>query len=95
MPIVTFHPSGATREVERGTNLFRATRQAGLPLAASCDAELICGQCNLEVVEGAENLSPPSAKERRVLDGERCYASDRLACGAKVLGNCAVRARYW
>lgn len=95
MPKVTFYPSGMIREVPRGTLLYQAVREAGLPVAASCNAEGVCGQCNLVIVSGGENLSRKGRLEVRLLEKEKHPPEDRISCLVKVLGDCAVRAPYW
>jgi ferredoxin len=95
MPKVTFYPSGRIREVAPGTLLYAAAQAAGLPVASSCNAEGVCGQCNLAIVQGAENLSLKGPLEVRLLEKERHPADDRISCLTKVLGDCAVRAPYW
>lgn len=95
MPKVTFYPSGMIREVPSGTLLYQAAKDAGLPVAASCNAEGVCGQCNLVVRAGAENLSRKAKLEKRLLEKEKHPADDRISCLVKVLGDCTVSAPYW
>lgn len=95
MPIVTFLPSRKTRQVAEGTTLYRAATQAGLPVAASCSEEFVCGKCNMEIVEGAQNLSRQTAPERALLEQERKPATDRVSCKTVVYGDCTVKTSYW
>ena len=93
--LVTFHPSGRTVRIPPGTLLSDATRAAGLPLAAACDDEGVCGHCRLTVSEGAEHLDPPAEHEARRLDEIGAGPNERLACQAKVRGAVTVAAGYW
>jgi len=95
MAIVTFLPSGKTIEVPLGTTLFNAALQAGLPVASSCNAEFVCGRCNMQITVGAENLSPQTEVEKRLLIKEKHASSDRISCQTKVLGDCSVKTTYW
>ncbi|MBM4304084.1 MAG: 2Fe-2S iron-sulfur cluster binding domain-containing protein [Deltaproteobacteria bacterium] len=95
MPIVTFLPSGKTCEVPFGTLLFDAARQADLPVASSCSADNVCGRCNMQVVDGAENLSPQQSTEIKLLQRDKNPTSDRISCMTRVYGDCKVTTRYW
>lgn len=92
---MTFNPSGITLDVIDGTSLFDAARNAGLPVASSCDAEFICGKCNMQVVAGGDAVSRQSEEERALLKKERNPTSDRVSCQTFVHGNCTVSTRYW
>lgn len=94
MPTVTFLPSGRSIEVKPGTTLFRAARECGLPVAASCDEEFICGKCNMTVLEGT-GLSRQTEAERKMLVREGRPVGDRISCKTSVYGDCVVSASYW
>lgn len=95
MPTLTLLPSQKTLEVPIGARLFDVIRDARVPLASSCDGDSICGKCKVEVVAGAEGLSPILPAEakllRRFLD-EGCW---RIACEARVLGDVTITTGYW
>ncbi len=73
---------------------------SGTPLASIADAARAdltfgcrhgtCGTCRIEVREGLENLSPPSAEEKaflaRLPTSNRC----RLACQVRVEGDVTI-----
>jgi uncharacterized 2Fe-2S/4Fe-4S cluster protein (DUF4445 family) len=95
MPIVTFFPSGKTLEVEVGTLLFDAAVLAGLPVASSCQAKSVCGRCDMQVLEGKENLSEQDPKELSLLRRNQKLATNRISCLTRVFGNCTVTTGYW
>ncbi len=95
MPRVYFIPSGKFAEVKPGSTLYQAALQAGLPVAASCDAEFICGKCNMRVVDGASNLSKQTHKEQELLQRESRPVTDRVSCRTAVFGDCTVTTTYW
>ena len=68
-----------TREVEPGTLLGQALRDAGIELAQPCGGRGKCGKCAV-TLEGA--CSEPNEFERR--------AGARLSCQAIVTGDCTV-----
>lgn len=95
MPIVSFQPSGKRIEAQSGETIYSAALRAGLPVASSCSADFVCGRCNMIIVEGAENLSPQSEMELRLLKRDKNPLTDRISCQTKVLGDCTVTTRYW
>ncbi len=77
--------------VEPGTTLLRAAVAAGLDLAHYCGGTCACGTCVVEVVTGAEGLSPLVGNEALVLGDVQRRRGDRLACQARVRGAVTVR----
>jgi ferredoxin len=95
MPTVTFLPSGKQKNVTAGTTLYRAAVAAGLPVAASCSEEFVCGKCNMRVLSGADQLSPQTRPERELLARESRPTTDRVSCHTVVYGDCTVTTPYW
>jgi len=58
-----------------------------LPIGNSCGGIGICNRCRVRIVEGSDNLTPPTRFERD--------SDQRLACQAVVLGDCTVTTSYW
>ncbi|HUP63052.1 MAG TPA: 2Fe-2S iron-sulfur cluster-binding protein [Thermoanaerobaculia bacterium] len=93
--IVTFVPFAREAAAKPDETLLDVARRAGVPLGNSCGAVGICARCKVRVVEGAENLSPPTAIEARI-GAQRGFAADeRMACQAVVNGDCAITTTYW
>ena len=95
MPKVTFHPSGKTIDVPRGTLLFDAAVRVQLPVASSCRAGFVCGKCNMQVVTGGDQLSEQRDPERALLQREKKDITDRISCVTRVYGDCTVSTTYW
>ncbi len=95
MAIVTFHPSGKTIEVEHGTLLFDAALRAGLPVASSCSAAFVCCRCNMQILQGADQLSTQRDPERTLLKRDKKDLTDRVSCVVRVYGDCTVTTSYW
>jgi len=79
---VTFEPQGITVQVESGTLLTLAAKDAGIPLALPCGGRGICGGCAVRVLKGA--LAPPEGSEYSLL--RKAPEGVRLACQARVSG---------
>jgi uncharacterized 2Fe-2S/4Fe-4S cluster protein (DUF4445 family) len=77
MPKVTFQPAGAAVDVNPGTSLLDAARQADVPIRNDCGGQGVCGRCVVEVRRGrADRL-----KSRHQLPPERCLACRTLVAG--------------
>ena len=92
---ILFLPSGREVEVPAGTTLLDAAVAAGLPIARSCGAEGVCAKCGLQIVAGADRLSPETPDETRIKARNRVDAAMRLACRAQIRGDVTATASYW
>jgi 2Fe-2S ferredoxin len=88
---VRFVPLNLVTEAKTDETILDAARRAGAPIGNSCGGVGVCARCRVRVVEGAENLSPPTRMEETRV----AAADERLACQAVVKGDCAVTTTYW
>ena len=87
MPRVTFDDHATTADFESGTTLLRCGGEMSIRISQVCGGDGACGTCRIEVVEGWENLSPPTPDEiYKELDPPY-----RLSCQSKLLGDVTVR----
>ena len=97
MPTIRFEQEGQQVGCIEGANLRKAALSAGvnpykgLNNLNNCGGVGQCGTCVIEVIEGAQNLSPRS-------DVEEAYLADRpanyrLSCRTSVNGDVTVRTR--
>jgi ferredoxin len=84
---VTFSPLEKSAVAKPNETVLDVARRAGAPIGNSCGGIGICNRCRVRVVEGTENLTPPTRFEKT--------ADERLACQAVVLGDCMVTTTYW
>ena len=91
---VTFE-GRAPIEVEHGQTVLAVARSAGVDLSHYCGGTCSCGTCRIEVVSGADMLTPSTPREQMVLGHERSTSGDRLACQARVVGAVTVRIPDW
>ena len=91
----TFIPINRTAEAKADETLLDVARRAGVPIGNSCGGTGICARCRVEVVEGAESLTPPTSIEARIALQRSLGSRERLACQAVVKGNCTITAPYW
>ena len=98
MPTVSLVNKNLEFQVDEGEVLFDALDSQGERLPHGCLAGS-CGACRIEVLEGAENLKPPSLVEQNTIESireeyEKKHGAGsldgrtiRLACRARVLGD--------
>lgn len=87
MPVVEIEDNGSRMEVDvpAGQTLLSALRKAVPAYTSPCGGNHICGKC---LVEAAGGLSGIGGEERKLLPAGGGF---RLACCARVLGDCYVR----
>lgn len=82
MAKLIFEHNGEEQELDDGNPIAECCEEAGVPFACT---EGVCGTCVIEVVEGMDNLSPPTQEEKDFLGEDTCC--ERLACQCKILRN--------
>ena len=85
---IDFQPIGRRVEATEGETLLQAAQRAGIGLAAVCGGGGTCGRCLVQVMIGA--LSPVTSGERQHISQSRLDEGYRLACEARVLGDCKI-----
>lgn len=87
----TVHIAYADRDVEASTGqrLLDAILRAGIEHRHICGGRGFCTSCRVEIMSGAQNLSPVSALERERLGADAGRL--RLACQTCVFGPLALR----
>lgn len=78
MPLI-LAVDGHTFTATPGQSLFEHASRAGAGVPTTCGGQGRCGECVVEVVEGAERLSPRTAEERHL------GARFRLACRCRII----------
>ncbi len=93
MPTVTYRIDGAIRRCTAvsGTRLLRVSVRNTIPHAQVCGGNGLCSTCRVQVLAGADNLTPLTAAEQRIATAKQWPDDRRLACQAKVLGDVEVR----
>lgn len=81
---------GTTVSVTKGTSLLEASLQANIPHAHVCGGRGRCSTCRVQILEGLEQLPPPSIEETELLLKVNCGNSVRLACRTRPNASCTV-----
>jgi len=97
MPRVTFLPYEICLEVPRGTSLLAVADEAAemasddFFVGELCEGRHECGNCLVEVVKGADGLSPMTDSEQVLLKQLGAEPAVRTACTARVQGDVTIR----
>ena len=81
----------------RGT-LMAVCQAAGLPVASACSGRGACARCLVTVLSGAEALSRPGVRERRLLARLGIDPAQRLSCQCRVADpsvDVVITTGYW
>ena len=96
MPKINFNkPNKSQLEIPAGSNLMKSLLDAGLPVASSCGGDGVCGKCNVEVLEGATNLSSEDFMEKDLKNRLKIPSTCRLSCQSVVNGDIKIDTTYW
>jgi uncharacterized 2Fe-2S/4Fe-4S cluster protein (DUF4445 family) len=83
---IVFNPMDRVVEVERGTILLDAIREAGINISSICGGEGECGTCKVILDKG--EVSDVSAKYTKWLHPQEISEGYHLACQTRVLSDC-------
>jgi ferredoxin len=78
-------------KIKSNTLLLSAIQNLDVDIDFYCGGTCSCGTCYIKVIEGMENLSKASSREKLVLGYEKSISKHRLACQARILGNVKIK----
>lgn len=96
-PVVHVEPVGVDLELQPGETIIEAAWRLGYHWPTICYGQANCTMCHVEVLSGAEHLSPVEEDEHEALQhrlpgsGRRDLTQVRLACRARANGDATVR----
>ncbi len=88
---VTFDNLGVGADVAPGTTILEAAMAARIELNHYCGGMASCGSCRIEVVEGADHVSPMEPMEEPTLDMVKENPGDRLGCQTRIHSNITIK----
>lgn len=80
MATLKYNNTNEEVELPDDSPIQEACEEAGVPFACT---EGVCGTCIIEVLDGMEHLSPPTAAEIDFL-GEHGVRKERMACQCRI-----------
>ena len=87
MPRVIFVDEGKSAECPAGKTLLSCALEMGIDISHVCGGDGACGTCRVEVVEGWNQLTPPTPDETY----KEIEAPHRLSCQSKLVGDVIVK----
>ncbi|MDX1408680.1 MAG: adenylate/guanylate cyclase domain-containing protein, partial [Saprospiraceae bacterium] len=81
---------GTEVTITRGTSLLEASLQANIPHAHVCGGRGRCSTCRVQVIDGLDQLPPPSNDEKELLEKIQGGNAVRLACRTRPTGACTI-----
>ena len=72
--------------VGEGQTILQASLAAGIPHYHACGGKGQCTTCRVLVLQGQEQITPPTSYERVIKNIKKCPDNVRLACQSKVNG---------
>ncbi len=92
MARITVVDKGVTIEGKPGEPILFVMWENRVSITCICGGNCSCGTCNIEVLEGAENLNPRTECEEWILSRIRRKGDNvRLACQSVPTGDVVVR----
>ena len=90
MPKITFLPADVSIEVHEGVTLFNAAPRADVAIPSQCGGRCACALCRVQILEGAEFISPMAWDEEEHLGNSFHLTKERLSCQCRVFGDVVV-----
>ena len=87
MPRVTFADAGKSADFPAGRTILSCAGDMGVQVSHVCGGDGACGTCRIEVVEGWNNLTPPTPDETY----KELEAPHRLSCQSKLVADVVVK----
>lgn len=87
MPRVTFVDEGKTAEFPAGRTLLSCALDMRVRISHVCGGDGACGTCRVEVLQGWDQLTPPTPDETY----KELEPPHRLSCQAKLINDVAVK----
>jgi len=88
--ITVSYPDGKTVSAPPGLTILEASNLGNIPHASVCGGRGRCSTCRVRVVDGTEDLEPPSEREAAVLQRVGAVEGTRLACQVKPVTDISV-----
>lgn len=88
--ITVSYPDGKTVSAPPGITVLEASNLGNIPHASVCGGRGRCSTCRVRVVDGEEDLEPPSEREAAVLKRVGAVEGTRLACQVKPVADISI-----
>ena len=90
MSKIIFLPNKIEFEIDSNESVLQLAQKKGIPIRFSCNGVPSCAECRIRVVDGEENINPPSKQEIDLIGNVSFVDSRRLACQLFCFGDVKV-----
>jgi adenylate cyclase len=91
MPEIYYLPDEKTVDVEESETILETSLRVGIPHIHACGGGARCSTCRVMILEGLENCTPRTAKEKALTDRLGFPPEIRLACETIAQGSVSLR----
>ena len=91
MAKVTFLPDNKECNSPTNVTLLEVAKRNNIPHVAACGGEGNCTTCRLLILDGVENCSPETEKEKVLIEQAHTTEGFRLACQTSINGDITAR----
>ena len=91
MAKITFLPDNKRCESPNNVTLLEVAKRNSIPHVAACGGEGKCTTCRLLILEGIENCSEETDKEKELIEKAHTTKGFRLACQTSISGDITAR----
>lgn len=95
LPKLRFAKNQKVLEATSGSNLMKCLLDNNIPVASSCGGDGVCGKCQIQVVEGMQNLNQENETELFLRERYKTSKETRFACQCEIQGDLVLDAKYW
>ena len=87
---ITFLPDKAEYDISSDKSVMELAFEKGIPIQSSCKGMATCGECRVIVVEGENQVLPPTSQEISLIGQGHYIDQRRLSCQLYCFGNITV-----
>lgn len=80
-------------ETEKGANLFKTLKDAGVPIASSCKGDGVCGKCVIRLEKGS--LPEANTLELNLHKKYSLEPDQRISCQTYMIEDIRISTTYW
>lgn len=87
---VKFVPQNVELEIKPNQSVMNLAHENNLPIKSVCNGMPSCAECRVRVIEGEENVLPPSGKELALIGTGYFIDQRRLSCQLLCFGDVTI-----
>ncbi len=89
---IRFEPHNVEVDLDPAKTLLQIAQENKIPVKSLCKGTLTCGECRIKILEGENNILPPSKAEMTLLGTNYFIDHRRFACQVRCFGKVVIDA---